>query len=119
MTYSQQEKTRAIAWKTSTDALPAAAKVAAPYVNKDGKAAGPAYDFCLPAELADHNLLPDVREQALALFAELGIPWHASVAGRPEQPPAVVAGAVRQRHDQDGRRAGPDRAGLRRAAGHR
>ncbi len=83
MSYSRQEKSRAIAWKNSTMTLPAEARAAASYVYKDGNADGPPHEFCLPAGFADHNLLPDVRGQALALFAELAIPWHAGVAGGP------------------------------------
>src|SRR4051812_10093952 len=83
MTYSQIEKTRAAAWKTSTTTLPEAAKAPAQYVSKTGTARGPAYDFCLPREFAALSLLPEVREPALAMFAELGIPWHAGVARGP------------------------------------
>ena len=83
MTYSQIEKTRAAAWKASTATLPEAAKVPAQYLSKTGTARGPAYDFCLPREFASLSLLPEVREAALALFAELGIPWHADVDGGP------------------------------------
>ena len=81
--FTKNEKLRAIAWKSNTTALPDAAKVPAPYVGKDGTAGPTAYDFCLPAELADHNLLPKVREPALALFAELEIPWHAGTPAGP------------------------------------
>ena len=44
---------------------------------------GPSYDFCLPPEYAAYSLLPEVREHALALFAELGVPWHAGIGGGP------------------------------------
>lgn len=83
MTYSEEEKSRAAAWKCSTPTLPAAAKVPAPYIGKDGTAGPRKYEFCLPAESAALSLLPEVREPALALFAELGIPWHAGVDGGP------------------------------------
>ena len=83
MTYTDEERARAIAWKAHTAALPATAKVPAPYAGKDGTTSRSAYDFCLPTSLAGHNLLPEVREQALTLFTELGIPWHASIAGGP------------------------------------
>ncbi len=53
------------------------------YVAKDGTARGPAYDFCVPARLAAYNLLPEVRDDVVGLFAELGIPWHAGVDGGP------------------------------------
>jgi hypothetical protein len=83
MTYIEQEKLRAAAWKNSTSALPGEAKAPAGYVNKDGVTGSTPYDFCLPPELASHSLLADIREPALALFAELGIPWHAGVNGGP------------------------------------
>jgi hypothetical protein len=83
MTYLEHEKTRAIAWKHSTTALPAEAKVPAPYVGKDGAQGATRYDFCLPPAFAAYNLLPQVREPAFALFAELGVPWHAGVGSGP------------------------------------
>jgi hypothetical protein len=83
MTYSQDEKIRATAWKRSTPTLPAAAKLAAPYIGKDGTAGPRRYDFCLPAAFASHSLLPEVRPTVPALFNELGIPWHASVNSGP------------------------------------
>ena len=83
MSYSKHEKARATAWKRSTRVLPDEAKSPSPYVTKDGTAHGPPYDFCLPAEHAALSLLPEVRGEALALFADLGIPWHAAVDGGP------------------------------------
>ncbi|MGE3412945.1 MAG: hypothetical protein AB7L91_12040 [Dehalococcoidia bacterium] len=75
-----EQRRRQIAWKAATDTLPAAAKVPAAYTR------GPAdvmLPFCLPADFAAHNLLPTVRAPMLALFTELGIPWHDGVAGGP------------------------------------
>lgn len=83
MNYSEQEKIRAVAWKNSTDTLPEEATRPAPYVGKDGPVGGSPYGYCLPPAHADLSLLPEVREAALALFADLGIPWHASVDGGP------------------------------------
>lgn len=83
MTYAEQQTTRAIAWKTHTTTLPANARLSALYVGKDGVASGPAREVCLPRQHAQLTLLPEVREPALRLFAELGIPWHASVDGGP------------------------------------
>jgi len=77
------ERDRANAWKQATPTLPSEAKNAARYVGKTGFVRGPAYEFCLPAEFAALSLLPEVREPALALFAELGIPWHAGVGSGP------------------------------------
>lgn len=82
-TFIDGERRRASAWKLSTPTLPDEARVPAPYVGKDGSARGPDYDFCLPAEFAAFSLLPAVREPALSLFAELGIPWHAGVGAGP------------------------------------
>lgn len=83
MTYSELEKARATAWKTSTTALSDEARAPAQYVNKDGLATGPLRHFCIPPYFAAHNLLEPHREAALSLFAELGIPWHAAVASGP------------------------------------
>jgi hypothetical protein len=82
-TYTEQQRAQATTWKSFTGTLPPAAKHPAPYVDKIGADRGPAYDFCLPREHAALSLLPEVREPALALFAELGIPWHAGVDGGP------------------------------------
>lgn len=78
-TFTAAERARAAAWKMATDTLPADAKVPARYVGKDGGMRGMEYDFCLPAEHAALSLLPEVREAALDLFADLGIPWHAGI----------------------------------------
>ncbi|WP_456598804.1 PGN_0703 family putative restriction endonuclease [Blastococcus sp. SYSU DS0616] len=83
MTYARHERARAIAWKKRTDSLPPEAKLPAPYVGKSGVPNGPAYEFCLPPGHEKLNLLADVRPQALTLFAELGVPWHAGVNGGP------------------------------------
>ena len=77
------ERARASAWKRATMTLPDEARAPAPYVAKDGSADGPSYDFCLSPEYAAYSLLPEVREHALALFAELGVPWHAGIGGGP------------------------------------
>jgi hypothetical protein len=82
-TYTEVERARASAWKRSTRTLPEEARGPAQYVNKDGVAGGKAYEFCLPAHHAGSSLLPEVRVMALALFAELGIPWHAGIGVGP------------------------------------
>lgn len=83
MTYADDERARAAAWKASTATLPPPAKLPAPYVGKTGSAGSTAYDFCLPAKHARLSLLPEVRDLALDLFEELGIPWHAGVDDGP------------------------------------
>ena len=73
------EQQRALRWKRTTDTLPEAARAAAPF----GPTGRTAYSFCLPAGFADHNLLPEVRGTGLALFQELGIPWHQGIGDGP------------------------------------
>jgi hypothetical protein len=62
-------------WKSTTMTLPEAARGPAAYL-RDGKPQG-MYPFCLPAAYASHNLLPDVRDAALAEFVRAAITWHA------------------------------------------
>ena len=81
--YNTEEKFRAVSWKRSTPTLPASARVPAPYVGKDGKPGHKAYDFCVPSQHAALSLLPEVRQGALDLFADLQIPWHAGINGGP------------------------------------
>lgn len=81
--YMLRERQRAMAWKRRSTAVPLEAKAPAQYVNKDGEARGLHHDYCIPAEHAAVSLLPEVREMALVLFAELGIPWHAGVGNGP------------------------------------
>jgi hypothetical protein len=83
MTYTERERRRCSAWKSRTQTLPEPARVPAPYVGKTGHRGATSYDFCLPAEHAELNLLPEVRQPVLALFADAGIPWHAGIDGGP------------------------------------
>lgn len=75
-------RARAAAWKQQTATLPDEARAAAPYV-KDGAEKTAPLPFCLPARHAQLNLLPEVREGALSLFADLDIPWHARTEAGP------------------------------------
>jgi hypothetical protein len=79
----EMERARAAAWKATSSTLPDLARLPARYVDKDGLERGPEYSFCLPAEYASFSLLPEVRQAALTLFAELDIPWHAGVGAGP------------------------------------
>lgn len=83
MTYTGNERRRATAWKSQTTALPDEAKAPAPYLGRTGRPGGAPYAFCLPAEHAPLNLLPEVGEAARALFAAERIPWHAGVGSGP------------------------------------
>ena len=79
--YRTQQRGLAAAWKSRTSDLPPEARASAPYV-VDGEPRGH-HDFCLPVDYAELTLLPPVRTGALALMAELGVPWH---AGTPHGP---------------------------------
>ena len=79
--YASRFNRHLAAWKQTTSTLPLDATHAGHYL-RGGALEGP-YPVCLPREFANHNLLPDVREDALALFVELDIPWHDSVDGGP------------------------------------
>lgn len=81
-TFVTRERAKAVAWKTSTGTLPDQARHPAPYL-RDGEAKTAPVPFCLPTEHAHLSLLPEVRSMALALFAELGIPWHAGIGAGP------------------------------------
>jgi hypothetical protein len=81
--YGKRERLRAAAWKRVADDLPPRARAAGRFVGRRGVEVGPPVDYCLPASRAVCNLLPEVREDALGLFAELGIPWHSGIDGGP------------------------------------
>lgn len=76
--FAAEQQALATAWKQRTAVLPDAAKTAAPWINHKGQPRG-RYDYCLPTAFANHNLLPNVRPGAIALFDELRIPWHCGV----------------------------------------
>jgi len=42
-----------------------------------------AYPFCLPVKYAAENLLPEIRAEAIAWFAERGIHWHDGACENP------------------------------------
>src|SRR6476620_7758054 len=79
--YASEQKALAIAWKKRTPALSTPARQAAPWINQDGVPIG-MYEHCLPAEMADANLLPG-NHAAVELFEELGIPWHCGIGNGP------------------------------------
>jgi hypothetical protein len=81
--YALQERARAARWKKTTSTLPHQARRAAQAMLEAGTSTVTAYEFCLPSDYAACNLLPGVRAEALALFGELGIPWHHGVGAGP------------------------------------
>src|SRR3954451_3829240 len=80
-TYAAEQQALAAAWKKRTALLWAPARRPAPWINQDGKPVGN-YAHCLPPEHAADNLLPGAHE-AIALFTELGIPWHCGIDDGP------------------------------------
>jgi hypothetical protein len=81
--FTDVERERAATWKLHSRILPDEARLPARYVDKDGEQPGGPKDFCLPLEHAALTLLPEVRDLALTLFAELEIPWHAGIGSGP------------------------------------
>ena len=80
--YISRQRTAAAAWKARTSTLASDARRPAAWLDHRGRPRG-RYDFCLPAEHAAHNLLPETRDGALALFRELDIPWHCGIGDGP------------------------------------
>jgi hypothetical protein len=81
--FATTQRELAASWKTRTSGLPSAATVASPWINAQGAPTSAVYEHCVPREFAAHNLFPAVREGAIALFADLGIPWHCGIDGGP------------------------------------
>ncbi|MGY1621066.1 PGN_0703 family putative restriction endonuclease [Geodermatophilus sp. SYSU D00965] len=81
--YRDRCRVQAAAWKATTPSLPEEARRPARWLSGAGVEVGPPVPFCLPATSAELNLLPHVRDGALALFRELDIPWHMGARGGP------------------------------------
>lgn len=62
-------------------------KASSPYFSiaarANGVYKGKSRPFCLPREYAEENLLPEIRQAALAYFASQGIKWHDGQNGKP------------------------------------
>lgn len=80
--YATEQNKRQIHWLKTSETLPLEARAGGTYTDREGNEHGPLPLF-LPRDLAAHNLLPDVRDGVIDLFAELGIPWHDGVGGGP------------------------------------
>lgn len=78
VSFADRHTAQQVEWKQRTSTLPEGARAAGTYRGSERL-----YPVCLPVEYAAHNILPDVRDRALALFASLDISWHDSVAGGP------------------------------------
>ena len=68
-------------WKATTASLPDQARRPGVVRNRAGQDVD--VDYALPRDYAQYNLLPEVRQQALALFKDLHITWHQGVADGP------------------------------------
>jgi len=62
-------------------------KINSPYFSDTARSEGlynsKPRSFCLPIETAEQNLVPEIRETALSLFAEHSIKWHNGQNGKP------------------------------------
>lgn len=77
-TWTVRRRADQVRWKQTTNQLPDPAKRSGlTMVEQDGirTKRGP-YDFCLPLEFANYNLVEPVRAEALARFERHGIAWH-------------------------------------------
>jgi hypothetical protein len=72
--YTVAMNQRAAHWKAATHTLPDEARRPGQVRNRQRESVE--VEYALPQAYAEHNLLPEVRTEALSLFAELGIPWH-------------------------------------------
>lgn len=68
--FLEQEKRRQIAWLAGTASVIPEAK--RPGLHSTGKV----LPYCLPPEHAAQNLMPVIRERAMAYFRTQGIKWH-------------------------------------------
>lgn len=80
-TLRDHARAAAIAWKRSSATFPEEARAPGLY-DLHGKVIGP-LDICLPQDFAEYNLLPDVRNVAVALFDTVEIVWHDGVGAGP------------------------------------
>ncbi len=78
LTFRQEARAAAIAWKDASGALPEPARAPAAYSRRPGSS----YPFCIPEGYASFNLLDDARE-AIQLFERDAIAWHDDVNGGP------------------------------------
>jgi hypothetical protein len=79
--YARESNLLGQRWKQASEALPAEAKSPGQVRARGGALVE--VDYALPRAYAAHNLLPAVREPALALFEEHRIAWHQSIDGGP------------------------------------
>lgn len=79
--FASAENARQARWKATTADLPDDARRPGKVRNRLGDLVD--VDHVLPVEHAAHNLLPEVRASALALFSELDIDWHQGTAAGP------------------------------------
>lgn len=79
--YARESNLLGQRWKQASEALPAEAKAPGEVRARGGALVE--VDYALPRAYAAHNLLPEVREPALALFKEHRIAWHQSINGGP------------------------------------
>lgn len=78
MTFNDEARAAASAWKQSTATLPEAARADGPYSGHQ-----PTYPFALPRAYRAYNLLPEARGVGLSRFAAASIRWHRGFEAMP------------------------------------
>jgi hypothetical protein len=76
--FKARARRAAIAWKASTPMLSEAARAPGQYRRR-----GRPIPICLPTEHAAENLLPEVRTDALQIFADIDARWHDGIGAGP------------------------------------
>ncbi|MHC1740163.1 MAG: hypothetical protein AB9897_03515 [Anaerolineaceae bacterium] len=74
--FLESEKPKQARFKTESSFFTEPARV-------DGLYKGNPYSFCLPVELAEQNLAPEIQGTAPAFFFDHGIKWHDGQNGKP------------------------------------
>ncbi len=79
--FKAEAAVKALDWKRSSLSLPEPARAPGYYCRQDREQRP--LDICFPASFASYNLLPDIRDPALELFARHRIVWHDDIDGGP------------------------------------
>jgi hypothetical protein len=74
--FLESEKATQIQFKNNSPYFSAPARLEGVYRDKPRS-------FCVPSELAEQNLFPEIRESALSHFSKYDIKWHSGQNGKP------------------------------------
>jgi hypothetical protein len=75
-TFLEKENLKQVEFKNNSRSITTEARKAGIYKNKPRP-------FCLPVEVADQNLFPEIRHSAVTFFSDHAIKWHDGKNGKP------------------------------------